>query len=593
MDIVSDLPFKLQLIKKFPFYQVQNASAFCKEEEDVWNNNIITLSVEENEDIEILFDSLDSKAMLYMDELDIVPFNDSNLGQDESGQIYRLPDKEPFILYRSNAGYDALRIDVLRIAIFCYNEWYYGAFEVLPKPMSLSEWKIMRDDLENEIIGLAQDIVRKNIGLGTIKNGGMPPKYLYDFFVIRKYAKAVLAALSDITEKPRYTIQTRYEMVSNSQNGVFDKETIKRYVMRGGSEAIFKIPEKVIYYDIQDNRMLKKILIDYEKRLNNFLELIDVVEQYSNSFLSGDTVQYKNSWRKSIFEFRETALKLRKMTGMLTSQEWYQRISDITSPNTPHSFILDIRYNTLYQMYTELKKEKFKITLDPEFSYIWKRSSYLYEMWCFLKVCQLLSEDYNMEYEDWKIIFSDKVLFPFLQKGTCIRFNNDKVELHVIFDNPLPMSCSMTSLYKPIFMARSLDYTRTHNRPDILVNIYNKSCGWYIGSIILECKYRKLNSFLSNKSMRSSLDQLETYYNNARTEYLFGKFGKRMDIRPIRKVIVLTPDIQGDGVSKLDFNILVKGFKPFDTDFLQKSLLNEINYHIQEAINISWDLQNI
>lgn len=593
MDIVSDLPFKLHLIKKFPFYQVIKASAFCKVEDDIWNNNIITLSVEENEDIEILFESSDSKARLYLDALDIVPFNDSNIGQDESGQIYRLPDKESFVLYRSNAGYDALRIDVLRISVFCCNEWYYGAFEVLPKPMSLNEWKMMRDDLENEIIGLAQDIVRRNIGLGTINDGGMPPKYLYDFFVIKKYAKSVLAALTDITEKPRYTIQTQYEMVSNSKNCVFDKETIKRYVMRGGSEAIFKVPEKKIYYDIQDNRMLKKILIDYEKRLNNFLELIDEVEKYSNDFLSGDTMQYKNSWRKSIFEFREIALKLRKMTGILKSQEWYLRISDLTSPYIPHSFVLDIRYNTLYQMFLELKKEEFKITLDPEFSYIWKRSSYLYEMWCFLQVCQILSEDYKMNYKDWNIIFTDKLLFPFLEKGTRIRFENDKIELHVVFDNPLPMSCSKTSLYEPIYMARPLDFTRTHNRPDILINIYDKSCNWYIGSVILECKYRKLNSFLSNISMRSSLDQLETYYNNARTEFLFGKYGKRMNIRPIRKVIVLTPDIHGDGVSKSDFNILVKGYKPSETNILQKSLLNEINQHIRETIDISLDLQNI
>ena len=56
---------------------------------------------------------------------------------------------------------------------------------------------------------------------------------------------------------------------------------------------------------------------------------------------------------------------------------------------------MDTRYNTLYQMYLELRKDTFQVEFDSEFSYTWKRSSYLYEMWCFFRICHLLSGKYE------------------------------------------------------------------------------------------------------------------------------------------------------------------------------------------------------
>ena len=62
---------------------------------------------------------------------------------------------------------------------------------------------------------------------------------------------------------------------------------------------------------------------------------------------------------------------------------------------------------------------------------------------------------------------------------------------------------------------------------------------------------------------------------------------------PVKKVIVLTPDAQGDGKSQDDFGILVKSFKPADTEKWNQSLLNEINSYIEELVNISYELHNL
>lgn len=592
MVIASDLPFELQVIKTFPEISYQNGVYFSDDAKEMWKKELITLSIEENDDIEILFNSEDSNAKLYLEALDIVPIDDKKIAYDEDGHIYRMPSTEPFILYKGNSDYDALCVDIFQISVFCYDTWYYGTLQVLPKPMSVGEWTMMKDELEKEMVGLAQDIVRRNIGIGKLKDGNLPPKVLYNFIVIKKYAQSVLSALLDIAENPRCEIVTQYKKMGNNRNCKLDEESMRRFATRAGSEAIYKVPEKVTNYDIQDNRLLKRIVLDYEKRLNQFLELLEEVYDYSKTFDSGKTIQYKNEWEKGILEFRLVAQKLKKMTSLLKTKDWYFGVRDITQAYIPHSFIMDTRYNTLYQMYLELKKDTFQIEFDSEFSYTWKRSSYLYEMWCYFKVVHLLAEEYEMNIAGWNSIFTGKMLFPFLDAGTIMEFNNGEIYLKVVFDNPLVFHRQKTNENMPLYIAKTQEYSKMHNRPDILIHVYDMSNNWYLGSIVLECKYRKINSFWNENCQRSSIGQLQAYYNNTRSEYLFGGKGKKLDIRPVKKVIVLTPDTQGDGKGQADFNILIKGFKPTDTEEWSRSLTRELSATIEELKEISLDLQH-
>lgn len=389
----------------------------------------------------------------------------------------------------------------------------------------------------------------------------------------------------------RCEIVTEYKKVGNNKNCRLDEESIRRYATRAGSEATYKVPVKVINYDIQDNRILKNIIIDYDNRLNIFLELLVELRDYTNNFDSGRTIQYKNEWEKSISEFKNVAKKLKKMTSLLKTQEWYLKVGKISRPYIPHSFIMDTRYNTLYQMYLELKRETFKVEFDPEFSYTWKRSSYLYEMWCYFKIIHLLSKQYEMNEPDWARVFSGKILFPFLNVGTSIEFKSENVKLEVVFDKPLVFENKKTDISSPLYVAKTQEYSKMHNRPDILIYVYDIKNGWYLGSIVLECKYRKIYSIEAN-GQRGSIGQLQAYYNNTRSEYLFGGWGKRLNMRPVRKVIVLTPDIKGDGKSQDDFSILFKSFKPADDEEWNKSLMDEVNFNIEELLNVSRDLQH-
>ena len=59
------------------------------------NGKIVIVSIEENNEIEILFNSEDENAKLYLEALDIVPLDDRKIAYDSEGHIYRIPSHLP------------------------------------------------------------------------------------------------------------------------------------------------------------------------------------------------------------------------------------------------------------------------------------------------------------------------------------------------------------------------------------------------------------------------------------------------------------------------------------------------------------------
>ena len=559
MAIVSDVPFKLMAVHYHPRYCEQSGNLFFSDENECWESDEYTLSIEENEEISILFDSDDPKSKLYMSALDVLPENDGNTLEDDEGHLYRKPSDTPFYLYKSEDNYDQLRVDVFIIHIVSNGISYYGNLRILPKQLTVKEWSMMRDDIENEIRGLSMDIVSKRIGLGGQGLKSFSPEVVYGFVVIEKYFNSVLMSLTDISENPRLEINTYYEKKHDKGELIqkSDSETIRRYMIRSGSMPYVYIPEKQAEYDIPENRLLKKIVNEYEDRVSQFISLIDEIEAFS---IDNSIHNQVSNISDFLSDFKKKAIKIKRITGIIRSKEWYSKVGDYTSAYIPHAFLMDARYNVMYQLYSELKRDNLKIDADSEYTYSWKSSSILYEMWCLFKICRLLLQSFDIKEEDWKISLEGSLLFPRVQPGSVISFKNDKLSIDLIYDQTIPLGNATSSLDSPLYMAVVSD-GRKHNRPDILLNVYNAEKTVYCGSIIFECKYRKIRSFWSNGN-GSSCSQLQSYYNNARSRILLKGIGSEMDIRPVSKVVALTPDgYDASGIGE-DFNIQIKEFKP-------------------------------
>lgn len=552
-----------------------------------WQNVSMPLSasstvatVEENDEIDLYFKSTDANAQLYFNALECCPI--TSRIQAENGLVYCTPADDGVKIYRSDStDYDALRVDTLQISVKCNSNVYVSFLNVIPKQLSTQEWEIMRDDLEIEIRGLAQDIVRRNIGAGQQTEGVIPPNDLYAFLVINKNANSIMSALLDIKDKPKYKLQKDYHMVDESENKEIDTETVKHYLRKGAPNRRLLVPSRNIVYDIQENRLLKKIVKLIDKKLSRFVAIITATLRYHQQ-RSTKNQMYEARYISGLQEYLATAKKLKTITNIIKSAGWFQEVADSCAEFIPHSFALDSRYGTLYRTYMEINSRDFTVKLDPQYSYSWKKSSSLYEMWCYICVCRYFLQEYSLVDSKFDDIFIKNQLFPFLESGTKVRLENDDLILEIVYDVCLPQKSRAVKLYNnPLFI------TGTHNRPDICINLYSKKSMWYIGSFVIECKYRKLASFWGGNTW-SSKEQIKAYQNDSRSPlYYDGKLDAHSP-RPVLQVVVFSPDdIRSENREQADDNVIIKIFKPTADRSYIKAACDDLFQAIQNQLELA------
>ena len=582
MDTAYNLPFQAYLIvnpntsaQKIDFGPWGDIQLSNEPEEDC-------ATIKENDEMDLYFNSTDKEARLYLDALECCP-SSNRIMVDDEGFVYCTPGEEVIKLYRSDSSYDALRVDVLQISVMCGLNSYFSFLKIAPKQLSLEEWKIMRDDLETEIQGLAQDIVRRNIGLGDEVKGLLPPDDLYAFLIINKNAHAIMSALLDIKDKPKYKLKKRYEEVDESKNREIDTETVKKYLQRGAVNHTLLVPRRDIVYDIQENRLLKKIVKAYDEKLAHFIDVIYSTLNYRKQRLTRYPKHslYDEKYIQGLESYLATAEKLKKITNIIKSAEWFQTVKNPEDMFIPHSFAVDSRYGSLYRMYSEMNKRNFSVQLDPQYSYSWKKSSSLYEMWCYICICRSFLQEYTEVGLRVQDIFMKDHLFPFLKSGTKILLENEDSAVEIIYDSVLPKKSEQVKLYgHPLYI------TGKHTRPDICINMYSKKSGWYVGSFIIECKYRSLKAFWYGNTW-SSREQIKAYHNDSKSPLFFNGF---LDLftssRPVLHVFTFTPDIF-DEREYSDDQVTLLTFRPTrDRNIVEKvceRLIDEVSNAVKLA----------
>lgn len=577
MDTVYNLPFDSYLIVNPKVHTRKVCLGPWYETLAGYNPEITGASIQENDEIDLYFNSTDPDARLYLDALECCPLT-SRILVDEEGLVYCTPADDMIKIYRNNHHYDALRVDTLQMSVRCNSKSYISFLQVTPKQMSSQEWSIMRDDLEQEIRGLAQDIVRRNIGSGSEVQGVLPPDDLYAFLIINKNAQALMSALLDIKDRPKYKLEKHYEEAEESRNREIDKETVRHYLRRGTPNNKLRVPRRDTIYDIPENRLLKKIVKTYDEKLARFIAIIKATLDYRLQRLSKYPEQsmYDTKYIEGLKRYLETAEKLKKITNIIKNAEWFREIKNPESIFVPHSVAVDSRYGTLYRVYTEMNKQKFTIRLDPQYSYSWKKSSSLYEMWCYICVCRQFLKQYTPADSRLDHIFTKDQLFPFLESGTKIIIEDELSIIEIVYDVVLPRKSDYVQRFKnPLYMGK-------HNRPDICINMYSKLSGWYVGSYIIECKYRNLAAFWYGKTW-SSKDQIKAYHNDSKSPLFYNGWFDFASIRPVHQVYVFTPD-DFNTKTYQDDQVKLITFKPAKNQSYAENVCGEIIQEVKKQI---------
>ena len=582
MDTVYNPPFEAYFVVN-PSVHAQKVvlGPWVKKPSDCINSDCWA-KIEENDELDLYFNSPDPNARLYLDALECCPMT-NRITIDDEGLVYCTPANEILSIYRSDSSYDALRVDTLQISVSCSDATYFSYLQVVPKQLSLHDWQIMRDDLENEMRGLAQDIVRRNIGIGNEIQGVLPPDDLYAFLIINKNAHAIMSALLDIKDRPKYKLSKHYEEVEEFRNREIDTETVKQYLRKGAQSNKLFAPRRDVVYDIPENRLLKKIIKAYDEKLSRFIVIINSTIDYRKQLVSKRSPQnlYDAKYIEGLESYLETAQKLKKVTNIIKSAEWFREVKKPEDVFIPHSFAVDSRYGTLYRLYTEMNTYDFSIRLDPRYSYSWKKSSSLYEMWCYICVCRSFLEEYSATGTSFDSVFTKDQLFPFLESGTKVTLENDLAIVEIVYDSVLPKKSSSVQAFKnPLYIT---GITGRHNRPDICINIYSKASGWYIGSFIVECKYRKLSAFWHGKTW-SSREQIVAYHNDSKSPLFFNGY---LDIvtssRPVHQVLVFTPD-EFESKNFPDDKVTLVTFRPTDNRVCTNKVCDSLRQSVREQV---------
>lgn len=524
--------------------QVKVKQFVTDEMESFENREEMAAEIKENLGVTITFLSQQADAQFFMDGLETLPEPSLHVDPVE-GELYISPSEEPVTLYDHSQNYYPLIPDLYHIVVVWNGQRYYSWIRVLPKQLEEVQWHTMKQEVEDELEGLAKDLLLKKTGLNT-KMEGVSQSLLEQFYVINYHFSAVMAAISDLYRKANSQITKEYAFVLKEKSRMIDEKTIRHAVMHPEKRHSVMTPISAVTFDLPENRLVKKIIESISKSLTGFIDSVDVMAQGLNHPQGAENEGILNEFEK----LSGVAGKMRGAIQWIKSAPWYERVGVYQTTSIPHVMNSDPRYRALYQLYRELNKEHDQVGIHHSYSFQWKRSDKLYEIWGYIQFIRcLMGEELGFVPESgWIYSQEANLKIPELPPDTEIVFKKDNLRLHLVYEAKLPKQSRLTTTKKPL-------YTRgTHTCPDGRLDVYKDER--FIGTIIFDFKYRPRNAIwdenliLSNKQ-NEVMRQLVSYSDNIHSPYLFGGEENPLigRISPVQEVWAIYPNRFGQSRS--------------------------------------------
>jgi hypothetical protein len=245
---------------------------------------------------------------------------------------------------------------------------------------------------------------------------------------------------------------------------------------------------------------------------------------------------------------------MRGVIQWIKTAPWFDRIGTYQSSTIPPVMNSDPRYRALYQLYRELKNEQFLLQIHQSYSYQWKRTDKLYEIWGYLQFIKTLAgEELGFVAEQgWlysQTLDGTSLLVPTLPSNTEVVFRKEDLRIHLVYEAHLPSQSRLTSTKEPLYTSG------THNCPDGRLDVYKNER--FIGTIIFDFKYRPRNSIWNEQLIVKNqpnevMRQLVSYGDNLHSPYLFGNGSHPFvsAISPVQEVWAIFPNRYGTSISE-------------------------------------------
>jgi hypothetical protein len=520
---------------------------FYEKKEEVYTE------IKENLGLTITFRSQTADAQFFMDGLETLPERRMEVDPLQ-GEVYLSPSEEPVTLFDHTQEYYPLIPGLYRIVVVYHAQQFFSWVKVLPKQLDEAQWEIMRQEVEKELNGLARDFMLKKTGLAT-RIEGISQELLEQFFVINNQFSSFMAALSDLYRKVNYRINKEYQLVPKEKSRFIDERTVRYAAIHPENELEFKTPISAVTYDLPENRLAKKIIEFISKTLTSFIDGVEVTVKRMNIPSEPGTITNPETVisQKELEKLIDVAGKMRGAIQWIKTAPWYESVGVYQASGIPHVMNSDPRYRALFQLYRELNNEHLQLQIHKSFSYQWKRTDKLYEIWGFIQFIKALTgEELSFVPKSGWVYSQDfngnNLLIPALPSNTEVVFRKGNLRINLVYEGLLPTQSKLTTAENPL-------YTKgTHTCPDGRFDVYENEI--FIGTIIFDFKYRPRNAIwdenlIYSKKQNDVMRQLVSYGDHIHSPYLFGGEETSLISRfsPVQEVWAIYPNRFGQSTS--------------------------------------------
>lgn len=415
---------------------------------------------------------------------------------------------------------------------------YYTILNVCPKNLSWDQLRLMRQELEQYVVGLTLDIVRRNQGIGHSDMVTALPVRFYQYQLLHKNLSMIEAALRDIARKPKQEVRRTYSIQAVSKNLRRDHKSYRwshshqglaRNCGQTDSRArVALVPASVVTYDLPENRWVRRIVED-------LLDITDDIATAIRSLPNSTDCRLEHAKSETQRLLRDILHIQSRLRGVLSEPVFRSVSLDRGAlPYTP-AMQRDGRYRTLYKFWRDLRNHS-RVRVDAAFEYQWKRTDVLWEYWTLVRTIQALRQ---LGFEpvsgwifgqDWK--FPERVLIPVIPEGTRIVMTRDNEQIAIHYAERIAHSREVARQ-----MGSLLYVEGVHNWPDLRLDYLRD--GSYQYSVVVEAKYRPLRYIwdenqASNRQLWTKImNQLQAYRSVSRLDNSL--------VRAVKEVIVVYP----------------------------------------------------
>lgn len=443
----ESLPFEVCFREGNGLHEVKHQIAeFCLPMEvQAWEEPMVVLT--ENLPLRLVFQTSDSSARLYMDGLESVP--EERLQEDAAGYPYLTSGTLNLFSYGNYGWIPGL----YWLQVVLSSGRYFALVEVQPKEMSMSEWTAMRDELQAELQGLALELVRRNLGLAQSRDA-LPSSLLHRFLVVRLYFPKLMSALADLRQQANHRVRTIIRWLPTLQSR---RMPIGDFALTHPKKRdLTPTAVTILDYDLPENRWVKRIVratINHLRRFQAaaqpYLRSLDAeiaeLSQYLHQSNTEQLYKEKLRTREAIASYQSAASKMLWALQWLGQADWYEQVGDSLQVGLPHALLTDGPYHTLHSFYRQLRQEEWQPSIADSYGYQWKRTDKLYEIWCVIRLCKLITAVGWQPVSGWLFDFEFQtadLLVADLPPNTCISWRRGGNELHLIYDQEIPRQSS-------------------------------------------------------------------------------------------------------------------------------------------------------